>query len=47
MQQTYFICKTGRSLEKMDVLARKCHHLHDEETLQILGRFFWAVQSVF
>lgn len=36
--------KKEYSLEEIDVLCRKYHHLHDEEILRILGRFFrkWA-----
>lgn len=28
------------SLEEVDVLVRKCHHLHDEEILQTLSRLY-------
>ncbi len=35
------------TLEEMDVLCRKCHHLHDEEILLILGRFFRVMKKFF
>ncbi|GAB6190960.1 hypothetical protein [Desulfocastanea catecholica] len=35
------------SLEEMDVLCRKCHQLHDEEIILIIGRFFRVMKKFF
>jgi len=35
------------TLEEMDVLCRKCHHLHDEEIIQVIGRFFRVMKGFF
>lgn len=35
------------SLEELDELCRKCHHLHDEEVLRILSRFFSRLAHFF
>ncbi len=35
------------TLEEMDVLCRKCHQLHDEEILLIIGRFFRVMKNLF
>jgi hypothetical protein len=35
------------SLEEIDILCRKCHHMHDEEILQILFRFFSQLRNIF
>ncbi len=35
------------TLEEMDVLCRKCHHLHDEELILMIGRFFRTVKKFF
>ena len=35
------------SLEELDVLCRQCHHLHDEEVLRIVARFFLENKNVF
>ena len=35
------------SLEELDVLCRKCNHLHDEEILHIISRFFTKVRNFF
>lgn len=35
------------SLEELDVLCRKCHHMHDEEILRILARFFGKLATFF
>jgi hypothetical protein len=35
------------SLEEMDLLCRKYHHLHDEEVLRICARFFSKVANLF
>ena len=35
------------SLEELDVLCRQCHHLHDEEVLRIVARFFTKIKTLF
>lgn len=35
------------SLEEMDVLYRRCHQLHDEEIILIIGRFFSVMKKFF
>lgn len=35
------------SLEELDHLCRKCHHLHDEEVLRIAARFFRRLANFF
>jgi hypothetical protein len=35
------------TLEEMDVLCRKCHHLHDEEIILVIGRFFRVLKKFF
>lgn len=35
------------TLEEMDVLCRKCHQLHDEEIILIVGRFFRVMKKFF
>ena len=35
------------TLEEMDVLCRKCHHLHDEEIILVIGRFFRVMKKFF
>ncbi|MGB3211091.1 MAG: hypothetical protein WBB19_10335 [Desulforhopalus sp.] len=35
------------TLEEMDLLCRKCHHLHDEEILVILRGFFRKLKKIF
>lgn len=39
--------KKELSLEELDVLCRKCHHLHDEEILRFLARFFHKIATFF
>ncbi|WP_028585569.1 hypothetical protein [Desulfogranum mediterraneum] len=35
------------SLEQVDKIARKCHHLHDEEILLIISRFLTRLKKRF
>jgi hypothetical protein len=35
------------TLEELDVLCRQCHHLHDEEVLRIVARFFSKIKTLF
>lgn len=35
------------TLEEMDVLCRKCHHLHDEEILLVLSGIFRRIKKIF
>jgi len=35
------------SLEEIDLLARKHHHLHDEEIAQAVSRFFGRFSELF
>ncbi len=35
------------SLEELDVLCRQYNHLHDEEVLRIVTRFFAKIASFF
>lgn len=35
------------SLEEMDVLTRKCHHLHDEEIARLISRIFTKASNLF
>lgn len=35
------------SLEELDVLCRQYNHLHDEEVLRIVGRFFSKITTLF
>ena len=35
------------SLEEIDVLCRKYHHMHDEEVLRICSRFFHKMVNLF
>ena len=35
------------SLEELDVLCRKYNHLHDEEVLHIIARFFARILGIF
>ncbi|BHH81932.1 hypothetical protein [Desulforhopalus sp. 52FAK] len=39
--------KKELSLEELDVLCRKCHHMHDEEILRFLARFFRRIATFF
>jgi len=48
-KNTYEIHEEHRelSLEELDVLCRKCHHMHDEEILRMLSRFFAKLAAFF
>jgi len=35
------------SLEELDVLCRQYNHLHDEEVLRIVARFFTKISTLF
>ncbi len=35
------------SLEEIDVLTRKCHHLHDEEIAKAVTKLFKRIVHVF
>lgn len=35
------------TLEEMDILCRKCHHLHDEEVVLIIGRLLGVIKDFF
>ena len=39
--------KREMSLEELDVECRKYNHLHDEEILHIIGRFFDKIAGLF
>jgi hypothetical protein len=34
------------TLEQIDIIVRKCHHLHDEEVLASFTRFFRMLKTL-
>lgn len=41
------VVKKEVSLEELDILCRQYNHLHDEEVLRIVTRFFAKIVSFF